>query len=41
MPVGQSRRLTELEQVNARLKRLVADPSLDNAILKEANPGDF
>jgi transposase len=32
----QAKRLKELERENARLKHLVADPSLDNAILKEA-----
>lgn len=30
-----------LEQENARLKKLVADLSLDNAILKEAARGNF
>jgi hypothetical protein len=30
-----------LEQENTRLKRLVADISLDNAILKEAARGNF
>lgn len=35
------KRLKELEQENARLKKLVADLSLDNAILKEANQGNF
>jgi hypothetical protein len=30
-----------LETENARLKRLVADLSLDNAILKEAASGNF
>jgi putative transposase len=39
--VDQARRLKELEQENARLKKLVADLSLDNAILKEANRGNF
>jgi len=33
--VDQARRLKELEQENARLKRLVADFSLDKALLKE------
>jgi len=33
MRVDQARRLKELEQENAHLKRLIADPSLDNAIL--------
>ena len=34
MGVEQARRLRELEKENARLKRLVADLSLDNIILK-------
>ena len=41
MRVDQAKRLKELEQENARLKRLVADLALDNAILKEANRGNF
>jgi len=41
MRIDQAKRLKELEQENARLKRLVADLSLDNAILKEANRGNF
>jgi len=41
MRINQAKRLKELEQENARLKRLVADLSLDNAILKEANRGNF
>ena len=32
----QARRFKQLERENARLKKLVADLSLDNAILKEA-----
>lgn len=32
----QAKRLKELEKENGRLKKLVADLSLDNAILKEA-----
>ena len=36
MRVEQAHRLKELEQENSRLKRLVADLSLDNAILEEA-----
>ncbi|NIS62768.1 MAG: IS3 family transposase, partial [Proteobacteria bacterium] len=39
MGVDQARRLKELERENSRLKKLVADLSLDNAILKEASPG--
>jgi transposase-like protein len=41
MRVDQARRLKELEQENSRLKKLVVDLSLDNAILKEANRGNF
>ena len=37
----QARRLRGLEQENGRLKKLVADLSLDNAILKEAAQGNF
>ena len=40
MGVEQARRLKELEKENSRLKRLVADLSLDNAILKEAAKGN-
>jgi len=32
----QARRMKEFERENGRLKKLVADLSLDNAILKEA-----
>jgi transposase-like protein len=32
----QAKRFKELEKENARLKRVVADLTLDNAILKEA-----
>jgi len=41
MRVDQARRLKELEKENARLKKLVADLSLDNSILKEAARGNF
>ena len=40
MRIEQARRLKELEKENARLKRLVADLSLDNAILKESSRGN-
>jgi transposase-like protein len=40
MRTSQVRQLKELEKENARLKRLVADLSLDNAILKEAVSGN-
>jgi putative transposase len=41
MRVEQAKRLWELEKENTRLKKLVADISLDNAILKEAARGNF
>ncbi len=37
MRIEQAKRLKSLERENARLKKLVADISLDNAILKEAS----
>jgi len=40
MGVEQAKRLRELEKENIRLKRLVADLSLDNVILKEAARGN-
>ncbi len=41
MRVDQARRLKELEKENTQLKKLVADLSLDNAILKEVSKGNF
>jgi transposase-like protein len=41
MRIEQARRLKELEKENTRLKKLVADLSLDNSILKEAARGNF
>jgi len=41
MRVDQARRFKELEQENAQLKKLVADISLDNIILKEGSRGNF
>ena len=39
LKLDQARQFKQLERENARLKKLVADLSLDNAILKEvANP---
>ena len=40
MRVEQARRLKDLEKENSQLKRLVADLSLDNAILKEVAKGN-
>jgi putative transposase len=39
MGTEQAKRLKELEQENARLRGVVADLTLDNAILKEALRG--
>ena len=41
MKVEQARRLKELESENARLKKLVADLSLDKEILKEISSKNF
>jgi len=41
MGLDQARRLKELERENSRLKRAVADLTLDNLILKEASKGNF
>ena len=41
MRVDQARRLKELEQENTRLKKVVAEFALDNAILKEAARRNF
>ena len=38
--IDQAKRLRELEDGNNRLKKLVADLTLDNAILKEAALGN-
>jgi putative transposase len=39
--VDQAQRMKQLEKENGRLKKLVADLSLDNQILKEAASGNF
>jgi len=41
MKVSQARRLKELEQENTRLKRAVADLTLDKLILREALEGNY
>jgi len=41
LKLDQARRLKVLEQENARLKRAVADLTLDKLILKEAAEGNF
>jgi len=37
LSLDQAKRLKDLEKENSRLKRVVADLSLDNLILKEVN----
>ena len=41
MRIEQAKRLKYLEKENSQLKKLVADLSLDNAILKEVSKGNF
>jgi transposase-like protein len=41
MRIEQAKRLKDMEKENARLKKLVADLSLDISILKEAARGNF
>lgn len=41
LKVDQARRLKDLERENARLKRAVAELTLDKQILKEAAEGNF
>lgn len=41
LQLDQAKRFKELEKENLRLKKLVANLSLDNAILKEAASGNF
>jgi hypothetical protein len=40
MSVGQARRLEELEKENARLRKAVADLTLDELILQETGRGN-
>jgi putative transposase len=41
LKIDQARRLKDLERENARLKRAVAELTLDKLILKEAAAGNF
>jgi transposase-like protein len=41
MTTAQAKKLKELEKENQRLKRAVADLTLDNMILKEAAEGNY
>lgn len=39
--IDQAKRLKELEAENTKLRKVIADLSIDNAILKEASRGNF
>jgi len=39
--IDQAKRLRELERENGRLKKIVAEQAVDNAILREAAQGNF
>jgi transposase-like protein len=41
LKLDQAKRFKQLEQENVRLKKVIADLSIDNAILKEAARGNF
>jgi putative transposase len=41
LQIDQAKRFKEIEKENQRLKKLVAEQALDNAILKEAARGNF
>jgi transposase-like protein len=41
LKMDQAKRFKQMEEENSRLKKLVADLSMDNAILKEAARGNF
>jgi transposase-like protein len=41
LQLDQAKRLKELERENARLKRVVADLTLEKAMLKEVASGNF
>ena len=41
LKADDAKRLKELERENARLKKIVADQALDNAMLRELSRGNF
>jgi transposase-like protein len=41
MKANDAKRLKELERENARLKKVVAEQALDNAMLRELNAGKW
>jgi putative transposase len=41
LKVDQAKKMKDMEKENARLKKIVADLTLDNSILKEVAEGNF
>ena len=41
LSIDQAKRLKEIEAENARLRKVIADLTIDNSILKEASRGNF
>jgi hypothetical protein len=41
LKIDQARRLKELEQENARLRKALSDSIIDNQILREVSKGNF
>ncbi len=41
MKANEAKRLKQIEQENVRLKKLLAEQALDNAMLKELNSGKW
>jgi putative transposase len=41
MKIDQAKRLKDLEQENARLRRALSDSIIDNQILREVSKGNF
>jgi transposase-like protein len=41
LSIDQAKRLKEIEVENTRLRKVIADLTIDNAILKEASRGNF
>jgi putative transposase len=41
LQIDQAKRYRQLEQENQRLRKVVADLTIDNSILKEASRGNF
>ncbi len=41
LSIDQAKRLKEMEAENTRLRKVIADLTIDNAILKEASRGNY